>query len=296
MHLTADAAARGNRRAPGWLVALLLVAPAMVFLVAFYVAPLGQMVAESLHPGKGGGDERAVSVEQYAKVAKGGRTARAFERTVRLAAAATLVTFVVSYPIALLLLGTQRRLRTVLLLIVFISLASSLLVRNYGWLVTLSDTGPLNRLLISLGAIDAPVRMVYSEGAIVVALVHYAMPFMILPVYASLLRIPGSFTEAAQSLGAGPFRALAGIVLPLSMPGIFGGTLLTFAICMSAFVTPLMLGSPSTALISQVAAEEFLVQLNFPFGSAVIVSLTVATFAIVAGYTFMVRKVFRGQV
>lgn len=279
------------------MIALALAAPALVFLIAFYLVPMGYMVEESLHPWRGdGGDERVVSVEQYAKVARGGRTARAFERTVRIAALATAVTFVASYPIALLLLGAGSRLRTTLLLVVFISLASSLLVRSYGWLVTLSDTGPLNRLLAWVGATSAPVRMVYSEGAIVVALVHYAMPFMILPIFASLLRIPPSYAEAAQSLGAGPLRALAGIVLPLSMPGIFGGTLLTFAICMSAFVTPLMLGSPSTAMISQVAAEQFLVQLNFPFGSAVIVALTIATFVIVALYTLAVRRVFRAQV
>jgi ABC-type spermidine/putrescine transport system permease subunit I len=295
--VTAGVPGRARKRAPRWLIALALAAPALVFLVVFYVVPLGYMVAESLHPWRGdGGDERIVSIEQYGKVAKGGRTVRAFERTVRIAAIATAASFVVSYPIALLLLGAGRRLRTSLLLVVFVSLASSLLVRNYGWLVTLSDTGPLNRLFITLGIVDAPVRMVYSEGAIIVALVHYTMPFMILPVFASLLRIPASYTEAAQSLGAGPFRALAGIVLPLSIPGIFGGTLLTFAICMSAFVTPLMLGSPSTSMISQVAAEQFLVQLNFPFGSAVIVSLTTATFAIVAAYTLAVRRVFRAQV
>lgn len=279
------------------MIALALAAPALVFLLAFYLVPLAYMVEESLHPWRGdGGDERVFSVEQYAKVAKGGRTVRAFERTARIAAIATVATFAVSYPIALMLLGAGQRLRTALLLLVFISLASSLLVRNYGWLVTLSDTGPLNRLLAATGAASAPVRMVYSEGAIVVALVHYAMPFMILPIFASLLRIPPSYAEAAQSLGAGPFRALTGIILPLSMPGIFGGTLLTFAICMSAFVTPLMLGSPSTSMISQVAAEQFLVQLNFPFGSAVIVSLTIATFVIVALYTLAVRRVFRAQV
>jgi ABC-type spermidine/putrescine transport system permease subunit I len=86
------------------------------------------------------------------------------------------------------------------------------------------------------------------------------------------------------------------VTLPLSIPGVFGGTMLTFAICMSAFVTPLMLGSPSTAMISQVASEQFLVQLNFPFGSAVIVTLTLLTFAIVALYAFAVRRVFRTDV
>jgi ABC-type spermidine/putrescine transport system permease subunit I len=292
--MVATAPARGlPRRAIG----LALVAPALVFLLVFYLVPLGYMVEESLQPWRGdGGDESAWSVEQYRKVAQGGRTVRAMERTVRISVVSTVLTLAVSYPIALLLVRSGRRVRTVLLSIVFVSLASSLLVRNYGWLVTLADTGPLNRLLVGLGLADKPIRMVYSEGATIVALVHYAMPFMILPIFAALLRIPASLAEAAQSLGAGPLRVLRNVTLPLSIPGVFGGTMLTFAICMSAFVTPLMLGSPSTAMISQVASEQFLVQLNFPFGSAVIVSLTLLTFAIVALYAFAVRRLFRTDV
>jgi mannopine transport system permease protein len=285
------------RGAPRWAIGLALVAPALVFLLVFYLVPLGYMVEESLHPWRGdGGDEAAWSLEQYRKVAQGGRTVRAMERTVRISLVATVLTLAVCYPIALLLVRSGRRVRTVLLSVVFVSLASSLLVRNYGWLVTLADTGPLNRLLVGLGLAEKPIRMVYSEGATIVALVHYAMPFMILPIFASLLRIPPSLAEAAQSLGAGPLRVLRNVTLPLSIPGVFGGTMLTFAICMSAFVTPLMLGSPSTAMISQVASEQFLVQLNFPFGSAVIVTLTLLTFAIVALYAFAVRRLFRTDV
>lgn len=279
------------------LIGLALVAPALVFLFAFFVVPLGYMVEESLHPWQGdGGNEAAFSTGQYQKLANSARTLRSFERTLRIATVATAITFAVSYPIALMLLWAGRRLRTSLLVVVFLSLASSLIVRNYGWLVTLAEAGPLNKILVALGVLDAPMRLTFSETAIVVALVHYAMPFMILPIYASLLRIPASLGEAAQSLGASPLRALGNVVLPLSMPGIFGGTMLTFALCMSAFVTPLLLGSPANSMISQVAAEQFLVQLNFPLGSAIIIALTVVTFAIVAAYTLVVRKVFRVHV
>lgn len=280
-----------------WLIGLALVGPALVFLVVFFVVPLGYMVEESLRPWKGeGGNEAAFSLEQYGKVTQSARTLRSFERTLRIASVSTAITFLISYPIALMLLWAGRKLRTTVLVIVFLSLASSLIVRNYGWLVTLAEAGPLNKALVALGLIDAPVRLTFSEVAIIVALVHYAMPFMILPIYASLLRIPSSLGEAAQSLGATPLRALLNVVLPLSVPGIFGGTMLTFALCMSAFVTPLLLGSPANSMISQVAAEQFLVQLNFPLGSAIIVALTLITFAIVAAYTLTVRKMFRVHV
>ncbi|MFN6953468.1 MAG: ABC transporter permease [Acetobacteraceae bacterium] len=283
-------AAAGSARATG----IMLVAPAVLFLCVFYLLPLGFLVEESLRPWSGDLDPAAgLGLQQYERVWSSGRSWRSLERTVRMSLVATLLTFLIAYPIALFLLRAGPKLRTAILLALFVSLASSLIVRNYGWLVTLADAGPVNQLLLGLGLADAPLRMVYSEEATIVALVHYALPFMVLPIYGALLRILPSFVEASQSLGAGPWRALFGIVLPLSMPGVFGGTTLTFAICMSAFVTPLMLGSPATAMISQVAAEQFLVQLNFPFGSAMIVALTLVTFAILFAYTLLVRAAVR---
>lgn len=276
---------------------LLLVVPALAFLLVFYVVPLGYMVEESLHPWQSdGGNPATFSVEQYETLAKGGRTLRTFERTLRISALSTAITLALAYPIALMLLWAGRRLRTAVLVIVFLSLASSVIVRNYGWLVTLAEAGPLNKLAIALGLIDSPVRLIFTEAAIVIALVHYCLPFMILPIYGSLLRVPATLTQAAQSLGANPLRATLGVLVPLSMPGIYGGTMLTFAICMSAFVTPLLLGSPANSMMSQIAAEQFLVQLNFPFGSAIIVALTIVTFAIVGLYTFIVRRLFRAYV
>jgi ABC-type spermidine/putrescine transport system permease subunit I len=217
----------------------------------------------------------------------------ALGRTVRLAFAATALTFVISYPIALFLMGSGPRLRTAILLVTFVSLAASLIVRNYGWLVVLADAGPLNRLLLAAGLVDAPVRLVYTEGATLVALVQYAMPFMILPIYGALVRLSPSSWEAAQALGASPWAALRTVVLPLSVPGIVAGTTLTFAIAISAFVTPMMLGSPSTAFISQVAADEFLVQLDFPRGAAILVLLALITFGTLAVYGAVVRRLLR---
>ncbi len=284
-----------SARAPAWLGPACLIGPALVFLLVFYVAPFAQLILESLKPS--GAPARAplsvLGLDQYAGLFGSGRTRRALWRTLWMSGVTTLITLVVAYPIALLLLQVGRRVRTALLTIVFVSLASSLIVRNYGWLVTLADGGPVNALLRAVGLIDAPLRLVYSEGATIVALVHYAIPFMVLPLFASLLRIPASLQESAQSLGATPWTVLRQIVWPLSMPGVFGGTVLVFSLSMSAFVTPLMLGSPSTSMISQVAAEQFLVQLNFPLGSAIVVLLTALTFAIIAAYALVVRKVFR---
>ncbi len=274
-----------------------MLGPLLAFMLFFYAIPFGNMVGESFEYWSG--DEVAetgFTTLQYEKTIEKSRSFRSLKRTFRISFVATVITLLLSYPVTLLLLRAGARLRTGILLVTFISLASSLIVRNYGWLVVLADAGPVNNIMIWLGFIEYPLRMAYSEGATTVALVHYCMPFMILPIYGSLLRIPDSYSEASLSLGAGAWTTLRRIVLPLSMPGIFGGTMLCFAICMSAYVTPLMLGSPSTAMISQVAAEQFEVQLNFPWGSAIIVTLTAATFLIVLVYAALVGRVMRANV
>lgn len=273
---------------------VLLLAPVLAFLGVFYVAPIATMVSESFSWWSGDPDAGpGATIYQYAKTFDSRRAIGAIERTFRISLISVTACLLLCYPIALWLTTAGRTLRTAVLLITFISLAASLIVRNYGWLIMLSDGGPLNGAMIAAGLIDYPLRLNYTEGAIIVALVHYGMPFMILPIYGALLRIPPSLTEASTALGAGPLRTLRKVIFPLSMPGVFGGTMLVFAVSMSAFVTPLMLGSPSSAMASQVAAEQLLVQLNFAWGAAIITVLTVATLLVVWLYALAVRKVFR---
>jgi ABC-type spermidine/putrescine transport system permease subunit I len=271
------------------LTGVLLLAPLFVFLIAAYAVPVLGMLLESLRAKDGSG----LTLDHYSWVLNSPRTMRAFWRTLNISLIATALTLLVGFPIVLLMLRASPRLKAILLFVTFVSLAASLLVRNYGWLVMLADQGPLNRFLVAVGILERPQRMVYSEGAILVALVHYCLPFMILPIYGALQRIPPSLLEAPASLGASGWSILKTIVLPLSMPGIYGGTVLTFAVCMSSFVTPLMLGSPSTSMLSQVAADQMLVTLDFARGSAMIVLLTLTTFAVVVAYSLTLRGVLR---
>jgi len=266
-------------------------------MVAFYATPFVYLAQESVRSWSGEDVQQPEpTLRYYKKTFTSSRTSRALTRTFRISLISTAIALLICYPVALLLIRAGPRVRTGLLLVIFISLASSLIVRNYGWLVVLSDLGPLNALLKAVGFTERGFRMVYSEGATIVALVHYVMPFMILPIFGSLLRIPESFGEASMSLGANTWTTFRKVIFPLSMPGVFGGTILSFAICMSAFVTPLMLGSPSSAMISQVAAEQLLVQQNFPWGSTIVVILTAATFLVVLIYGLLIRRLTRANV
>ena len=237
-----------QRSGTGLAVACLL-GPAAVLLIAFYAIPFLRMIAESLAPANAGAGWMGMSLEHFERLTSSGRVQRALTRTLRMSGWVTLITLVISFPLALYLVRAGRTIRTAFLIALFVSLASSLIVRNYGWLVTLADAGPLNRLLIALGFLNAPMRMVYSEGATIVALVHYAIPFMTLPIFAALLRIPSSLSDSAASLGATPWRVIRDVIWPLAMPGVFGGVVLTFALSMSAFVTPpnTMMSAPAVA-------------------------------------------------
>lgn len=279
-----------------YVPAATLLAPLLIFLLAFYIIPFGVMLGESVSAWSEDPDavkEAVPTLYQYEKTWDRSRTSRAIIRTFRISFLSVAITFLISYPVTLMMLKMGPKLRSSTLIIAFISLAASLVVRNYSWLIVLADQGPINNLLVAVGLFERPQRLSYNEGAIIVALVHYCMPFMMLPIYGALLNIPRSQWEVARILGADSWTTLRTVILPLSAPGIFGGTTLCFAICASAFVTPLLLGSPSTAMISQVAAEQLLVQLNFAWGSAIIFTLTGLTFLLVFTYALVVRKVLR---
>ena len=212
-----EAIARSTRRRWNASGVALLIVPALVFVAMFYVYPLVNLLDASLR------DPNAVglSLTQYVSVLNSRRVIATLERTLRLSLLSTIITLLLSYPIALYLIGASRRIRTAILIVTFVSLAASLIVRNYGWLVVLSDAGPINQLLLALGIYETPVRMVYSEGAVLVAIVHYAMPFMILPIYGSLVRLQPSTWEAAQTLGASPWATLRTVVIPQTMPALW---------------------------------------------------------------------------
>jgi len=277
--------------------AFFLLTPLLVFLLIFYVVPFVNLLQESFRFSYiDSQSSDGLTLYQYIKTWSSSRIGRVMGRTFRMSLLTVVITLLVSYPIALLMLRLKSKLRTIILLVIFISLASSLIVRNYGWVVVLSDKGALNVFLQFIGLTDEPLRLMFTEVAIVIALVHFSIPFMVLPIYGSLLRQPPSLKEASLSLGGSHWQTFLKITLPLSLPGVFGGTVLTFALSMSAYVTPLMLGSPSSSMISQVAAEQLLTQLNFPFGAAIIVTLTVLTFLVVAIYATVLRRVFRADV
>jgi len=154
---------------------------------------------------------------------------------------------------------------------------TSFLVRTYAWLFLLRDTGLINTVLQKLGIIHSPLPLLYNDGAVLVGLVYAYLPFMVLPIYATLERLEPSLAEAAADLGARPLTTVFRILIPLSRPGIVAGAVLVFIPCLGAYLTPDLLGGGRTVLVGNLVQNQFTTARDWPFGSAVSIVLMVLT-------------------
>jgi spermidine/putrescine transport system permease protein len=165
---------------------------------------------------------------------------------------------------------------------------TSFLVRTYAWLFLLRDTGLVNTVLESLGVIHTPLPLLYNTGAVLLGLVYGYLPFMVLPIYATLERLDPALIEAAGDLGARPLATLFRIVIPLSKPGIVAGSILVFIPCLGAYLTPDLLGGGRTVLIGNLVQNQFTTARDWPFGSAV--SIVLMVLVMVAVWMFLRRE------
>ena len=259
-----------------------LLAPAVVWLSLFVVAPLLIVLVVSLATrGPYGKTIYSFSVTNYLR-AFDPLYLRAYWRTVWIATTTTVLCAVASYPVAyyLALRAPQRWKRTLLVLTV-IPFWTSFLIRTYAWILLLRSEGVINSALMSSGIIGSPLRLLYSDFAVLVGQVYGELPFMILPVYVALDRLDVRLLEAAQDLGANRFWTFLKVTLPLSRPGLIAGTVLVFIPSLGAFITPDLLGGAKSVMIGNLIQNQF-TQLNQPFGSALSLMLTAAVLLLLA--------------
>jgi spermidine/putrescine transport system permease protein len=207
-------------------------------------------------------------------------------RSVGMAAAATALCLLLGFPLALFI-SRAKKWRGVYLFLVILPFWTSFLVRTYAWMFLLRDTGLLNTVLERLHVIHEPLPLLYNNGAVLLGLVYGYLPFMILPLYATLERLDPSLLEAAADLGAKPFTALMRVAVPLSAPGIRAGSILVFIPCVGAFLTPDLLGGGKTVMIGNLVQNQFTTARDWPFGSAV--SLAVMAIVVLLMMVFLRR-------
>lgn len=260
----------------------LLLAPAILWLLLFIVGPMLIVLVVSLATrGPYGRNIYDFTPANFLR-AFDPLYLGAYWRTIWIATTTTLLCALVSYPVAYYLaLRAPERWRRVLLVLTVIPFWTSFLIRTYAWILLLRSEGVINSALIGTGFISEPLKLLYSDFAVLVGQVYGELPFMILPIYVALERLDVRLLEAAQDLGANRFWTFVKVTLPLSRPGLLAGLVLVFIPSLGAFITPDLLGGAKSVMIGNLIQNQF-GQLNQPFGSALSLLLTAAVLLLLA--------------
>lgn len=210
-----------------------------------------------------------------------------FARTFGIAAGVTLITLVLSFPLAWLLANLSGPTAARLILLVLLPFWTSILVRTAAWTVLLQRSGFLNELLLGLHLTDHPIDLMYTRAGLIIAMTHIQLPFTLLPIYSIMRTISPSQMRAAYSLGARPFAAFRRVYLPQVMPGVMAGCLLTFILCLGYFITPALVGGPADQLIANFISNYINIDLNWPMAAALSVILLALTLGLFAAFARM---------
>jgi putative spermidine/putrescine transport system permease protein len=255
-----------------------LAAPLALFFLVFFVAPLVQLFVLSLH-----NDTAGViwGIGQYVHFLTDPFSLGVLGSTLLLGAEVTALCLVLGFPIAWLYHRVGSRTQTLIILIVLLPLLTSVVVRTFAWIVILGRQGIINSTLLSIGAIDTPVRLLYTQFGVVVALAQVQMPLMTLPLITALGRIDMNLEDASCSLGAGSWRTFWKVVLPLSLPGVIAGCTLTYAAAITAFITQSLVGGGQMLFMPMYLYQQASTLQNWPFASAISIIFLLAVLAVV---------------
>lgn len=261
-----------RRRFGGDGLRALFLTPSAVLLIALLGVPMAIVFAYTfLTRGTYGGVTSAWTLENWQRLADPLYAGILF-KSFAVAAVSTLFCLALGFPLALFISRAGRR-KGLYLHLVILPFWTSFLVRTYAWMFLLRDTGLINTVLLKLGLISQPLPLLYNYGAVLLGLVYTYLPFMVLPVYATLERMDRSLLEAAADLGARPLQVLWRVVLPLSRPGLRAGAILVFIPCLGAFLIPDLLGGGKTILVGTLVQNQFTTARDWPFGSALSMAL-----------------------
>lgn len=262
----------------------LFLAPTAVVMVALFFLPLLIVLAYSLLTrGAYGGAMLPPTWESYRRVFDP-LYAAIFWRSVWIAALSTAVCLILGFPLALYISRSERH-KTLLLNLVMLPFWTSFLIRIYAWMFLLRDTGLINSALQAVHVIREPLPLLFNTGSVILGLVYGYLPFMVLPLYATLEKLDPLLLEAAEDLGASPVAAVWRVVVPLSKPGMIAGCLLVFVPCFGAYLTPDLMGGGKTVMLGNLVQNQFTTARDWPFGAA----LSLIVMAIVLAVTRFLR-------
>ncbi|GLQ70709.1 spermidine/putrescine ABC transporter permease PotB [Vibrio penaeicida] len=247
----------------GWLVIFVLIPNVMIIGTSFLTRDEANLI------------EMTFTLDNYARLADP-LYFKVLWHSFYMAIVATLLCLVIGYPFAYIVAKMPEKWRPFMLFLVIVPFWTNSLIRTYGLKIVLGTQGILNKSLLGLDIIDKPIRIMYSESAVMIGLVYILLPFMILPLYSAIEKLDDTYLEAAKDLGANKLQTLLKVVLPLTMPGIIGGCLLVLLPALGMFYISDLLGGAKNLLIGNVIKSQVLNARDWPFGAATSIALTVA--------------------
>jgi spermidine/putrescine transport system permease protein len=251
----------------------LFLSPGMILIGVFFLLPLAMMFTYSFYTRVTGGSMEAVfTLDNYARIFTKALYSKVLVKTLWLALLVTGVSLLLSYPLSYFMARTKSRLKPYMLLAVITPLWTSVIIRSYGWMVILGSHGIINSFLGLFGI--EPVRLLWNQTGTIIGFVQILLPYMVLPLYASMEAIDVSLEEASRTLGAGNLRTFWRVTLPLSLPGAATGALMVFIITIGTFLIPALLGGPSQVVVPMMIYEQ-IGTLNYPLAASLSMVLLV---------------------
>lgn len=259
------------RRRSGLALAL----PVIVLLLGFFVLPVVALLTRSV-------TEPQLGLQNYEALFATGTYARVFFNTFFIATLVTIITILIAFPVAWLLAILPGIWGQAVFAIILLSMWTNLLARTYAWMVLLQKTGLINRMLMAIGIIDAPLELTNNLIGVTIGMTYIMLPFMILPLYGVIKKIDPAILQAAALCGATKGQALRRVLLPLAVPGIAAGGLMVFVMSLGYFVTPALLGGTSNMMLAEMIVQQVQSLVNWGMGGAAAFVLLVVTLAIYA--------------
>lgn len=272
--------------APVTTYPLRLAAPLAAFMALFFVAPLVMLAAVSGYADPG--------MTQWGSLQAWGKMFDAFGLavlgdTLWLGLQVTALTLVLGYALAWCYLRLPPRLQPLVIFIVMLPLLTSVVVRTFAWIVILGRQGIVNSVLLSLGWAESPLKLLYTRPGLVVALANVQLPLMVLPLITALQRIDPNLADASASLGAGAWRTFRRVTVPLSLPGVVAGCLLTFAAAITAFISQSLIGGGQMLFMPMYLYQQASSLSNYPFAAAIGLTFLAAVLVCVAAFNALGR-------
>jgi len=265
---------------------LKLALPLAAFFMVFFLAPLAILAYVSLHT-----DETmtALGFTQYAKFLLDPFSLKVLAHTLWIGVEVTFLCLLLGLPMAWVYVRVPGWAQAVLMLVILLPLLTSVVVRTFSWIVILGRQGIVNSALSAIGAIDTPLKLLYTEGGMVVALAQVQMPLMVLPLITALSRIDSNLLDASVALGAGQWRTFRKVILPLTLPGIIAGCLLTYAAAITAFITQTLVGGGQMLFMPMYIYQQSSTLNNWPFAAAISIIFLCAVLAAVSLFNVLGR-------